>query len=53
MLLIPTIIFTLSGISGAGGIALSVKSIADSMQASATNRYVQEQNERNILRFEA
>ena len=53
MLLIPTIIFTLSGISGAGGIALSVKSIADSMQASATNRFVQEQNERNILRFEA
>lgn len=53
MLLIPTIIFTLSGISGAGGLALSVKSITDSIQASSTNRYVQEQNERNILRFEA
>lgn len=53
MLLLPTILLALSGIGGAGGLALSVKSFVDSTQASATNRYVQEQNERNILRFEA
>lgn len=53
MLVLPTILLTLSGISGAGGIALSVKSFADSMQASSTNRYVQEKNEKNLLRFEA
>lgn len=53
MLLLPTIIIALSGISGAGGIALSAKSLVDSMNASATNRYAQEQNERNVLRFQA
>ena len=53
MLILPALIITLSGISGAGGIALSVKSVVDSMQASSTNRYVQERNERNLLRFEA
>ena len=53
MLILPTLFLTLSGISGAGGIALSVKSIVDSTQASSTNRYVQEQNERNLLRFRA
>lgn len=53
MLLLPTIIFTLSGISGAGGLALSVKSIVDSLDASATNRQTQYQNERNILRFQS
>ncbi len=53
MLILPTILLTLSGISGAGGIALSVKSVVDSMQAASTNRYVQERNERNLLRFEA
>lgn len=53
MLLLPTILLALSGIGGAGGLALTVKSLVDSTQASATNRYVQEQNERNILRFEA
>ena len=45
MLVLPTILLTLSGISGAGGITLSVKSFVDSMEASSTNRYVQEQNE--------
>ena len=53
MLVLPTLILTLSAISGAGGIALSVKSVDDSINASATNRYVQERNERNLLRFEA
>lgn len=53
MLVLPTIILALSGISGAGGIALSAKSLVDSMNASATNRFTQEQNERNILRFQA
>lgn len=53
MLILPTILLALSGIGGAGGLALTVKSLVDSTQASATNRYVQEQNERNILRFEA
>lgn len=53
MLLLPTIIITLSSISGAGGIALSAKSLVDSMNASATNRFTQEQNEKNILRFQA
>lgn len=53
MLILPTIIITLSSISGAGGIVLSAKSLVDSMNASATNRYAQEQNERNVLRFQA
>ena len=53
MLVLPTIVLTLSAISGAGGIALSVKSVDDSIKASSTNRYVQERNERNLLRFEA
>lgn len=53
MLVLPTIIIALSSISGAGGIALSAKSLVDSMNASATNRFTQEQNEGNILRFEA
>ena len=53
MLALPVIIITLSSISGAGGIALSAKSMVDSMNASAKNRLTQEQNERNILRFHA
>ena len=53
MLLLPTIILTLSGISGAGGIALSVKSVVDSLNASSVNRQTQFQNERNILRFQS
>lgn len=53
MLILPTVIFALSGISGAGGIALSAKSMVDSFNASATTRYVQEQNEKNVLRFQA
>ena len=53
MIALPTIILALSTISGAGGIALSVKSVDDSINASSTNRYVQERNERNLLRFEA
>ncbi len=53
MLFLPAFIIALSSISGAGGIALSAKSLVDSMNASATNRFTQEQNERNILRFQA
>ncbi len=53
MLLLPTIILTLSGISGAGGIALSAKSVVDSLNAAAVNRQTQFQNERNILRFQS
>lgn len=53
MLILPTVIIALSGISGAGGIALSAKSMVDSFNASATTRYVQEQNEKNVLRFQA
>lgn len=53
MLVLPTIIIALSSISGAGGIALSAKSLVDSMNAAATNRFTQEQNERNVLRFQA
>lgn len=53
MLVLPTLLLTLSGVSGAGGIALSVKSAVDTIEASATNRQVQERNERNLLRFEA
>ena len=51
MLVLPTIILTLSGVSGAGGLALLAKSAVDLMNAASTNRIVQEQNERNILRF--
>lgn len=53
MLLLPTIIFALSGVSGAGGLALSIKSLSDSLGASAVNRQVQFQNERNVLRFQS
>lgn len=53
MLVLPTIILTLSGVSGAGGLALLAKSMVDLLDASSTNRLVQEQNERNILRFHA
>lgn len=53
MLLLPTILFTLSGISGAGGLVLSAKSMVDSLDASATTRLIQEQNEKNVLRFQA
>ena len=53
MLLLPCVLLALSGISGAGGIALTAKSVADTLSASATNRFVQERNERNLLRFES
>ena len=53
MFFLPVVILALSGISGAGGVALSAKSVVDSLEASSTNRYVQERNERNLLRFEA
>lgn len=53
MLLLPTVIIALSSVGGAGGIALSLKSVADSMDASATNRQTQYQNERNLMRFDA
>lgn len=53
MLILPTVLLSLSGISGASGLALSVKSVVDSFEAEATNRMAQEQNDRNILRFKA
>lgn len=53
MFLLPGVLLALSGISGASGIALSAKSVIDMMNASATNRFVQERNERNLLRFES
>lgn len=53
MLLLPGILLALSGICGAGGIALTAKGVADTLSASATNRFVQERNERNLLRFES
>lgn len=53
MIILPAVLLTLSGISGAGGLALSVKSMLDSLKASATTRVIQEQNEKNVLRFQA
>lgn len=53
MLVLPTILLTITGINGAGGIALQIKSAADSIDASTTNRMVQERNEKNLMRFEA
>ena len=53
MLVLPTVILTLSAISGGSGIALTAKSAVDTLEASATNRYIKEVNERNLLRFEA
>ena len=53
MLFLPALVITLSSISGASGLAFSVKSIVDSMDASATNRYVQDRNNENILKFQA
>ena len=53
MLVLPTIILILSGISGTGGILLSAKSVADSLNASATTRAAQERNDRNLLRFQS
>lgn len=53
MLVLPTILFTLGAISGGGGLALTAKSAVDTLQASSTNRFIQEKNERLLLRFEA
>lgn len=53
MFFLTAIILTLSGIGGAGGITLAAKSVADSLEAASTNRYVREKNERNLLRLEA
>lgn len=53
MLILPTVLFALSGISGAGGLALSAKGMFDSFEAEAVNHRTQEQNNRNVLRFEA
>jgi hypothetical protein len=53
MFALPAILFAISGISGAGGIALSIKSAIDSSDASNTNRMAQERNEKNLMRFEA
>lgn len=51
-MVIPVVISTLSAIGGTGGLVLSVSGLKDQLDADATNRYVQEQNERNLLRFE-
>ena len=53
MIVLPTVLLALSGISGAGGIALTVKSSIDSLNVSSKNRFIQEKNERNLLRFES
>jgi hypothetical protein len=53
MLVLPTIIFTLSAISGGSGLLLTAKSAIDTLEAASTNRYVQERNERSLLRFDA
>lgn len=53
MLILPTVLFALSGISGASGLALSAKSVVDSFEAEAVNRRAQGQNDKNILRFKA
>ena len=53
MFWLPGLLLALSGISGAGGIAFSAKGVSDTLNASATNRFVQECNERNLLRFES
>lgn len=53
MLVLPTVLFAISGISGAGGIALQIKSAIDSLDASTANRMAQEKNEKNLMRFEA
>lgn len=53
MLFLPALVITLSSISGASGIAFSVKSLVDSMDASATNRFVQDRNNENLLKFQA
>lgn len=53
MLILPTILIVLSGVSGAGGLMLTAKSTVDSLNATAKNRFVQERNERNLLRFDS
>lgn len=53
MIVVPAVITALSAISGTGGLVLSISGLRDQLAADATNRYVQEQNERNLLRFEA
>lgn len=53
MITLPAILLTLSGISGAGGLALSVKSTIDSLEVSSKNRFIQDKNEKNVLKFES
>lgn len=52
MIVIPAVISVLSAASGTGGLVLSVKGFIDQLDADATTRYVQEQNERNMLRLD-
>lgn len=52
MIVIPAVISVLSAASGTSGIVLSVKGFMDQLCADATTRYVQEQNERNMLRLD-
>lgn len=53
MVWLPGLLLALSGISGVGGIGFTAKGVSDTLNASATNRFVQERNERNLLRFES
>lgn len=51
MLVLPALVIALSGIGGAGGIAMAAKGAVDTIEASATNRLTQSQNEKNLMRF--
>lgn len=53
MFILPTVLITLGSVSGAGGIALTLKSTLESLDVAATNRQTQYQNERNLLRLES
>lgn len=53
MLLLPTLLSVFGAITGAGGLTISVKGIADLLDAAATNRAAQEENEERLMRFES
>lgn len=50
---LPALMFAFGGITGAGGLALSAKSIVDLLDAAATDRNTKEENEKNLMRFES
>lgn len=51
MIVIPAVITALSAVAGTGGLVLNIRGQIDQASADATIRYVQEQNERDCLRF--